>query len=309
MEIGNLQSGASVESTARPEASSSERVERPEERQGDAEVTISQEGRERNEQAKADTARNDELRERARESLRSNEQAAAEKDAGRPGVIAVRLGIGPPPLEEKQESSEPEEVVRQGLRDRALIPRVEGVLDDQQDDETETVALPGKGKDAERPRALGETRAQQIGLAREEREFTPSPSVADAFASRDAGTRDRAVAEVLGRAETRSTERSDEPEDLDRATSVAPQVGPTPGNEDARRAEILGSDRQDESEEDKERAREALTLGGSVEADAADQLVTRFLSGGDREQAGPTPQAREELGERAGQTQEFPPEE
>ena len=307
MEIGNLQNGTAVESTAQPPASSPERVERPEERQGDAEVSISREGQERNEQAKADAARSEELRERAREALRSNEQAAAEKEAVRPGVIAVRLGIGPPPLEQKQESSEPEEVVRQGLRERALIPQVEGLLDEHAD-ETETVTLPGQVDQDERARVLGEDRSQQVGLAPQEREFTPTPASADAFASRDAGTRDRAVAEALQRVETRSTERSDEPEDLDRATSVAPQIGPVAGNEDARRAEILGSDRRDESEEDEERAREVLTLGGSVEASAADQLVTRFLSGGDREEAGPTPQVREELGERAGETEKLPPE-
>ena len=308
MEIGNVQNSAPVESTARPEASSSERVERPEERQGDAEVSISHEGRERNEQAQADAARNDELRERAREALRSNEQAAAEKDEIRPGVIAVRLGTGPPPLEARQESSEPEEVVRQGMRERALIPLVEGLLDEP-DDETETITLPGQGDRDERPQALGEDRSRQVGLERQEREFTPSPATTDAFASRDPGTRDRAVAEALQQLQTRSTQRSDEPEDLDRATSVAPQVGPAPGTEDARRAEILGSDRQNESEEDKERAREVLTLGGTVEANAADQLVTRFLSGGEREEAGPTPRAREELGERAGETAELPSEE
>ena len=308
MEIGNLQNGTAVESTAQAPASSPERVPRPEERQGDAEVTISQEGRERNEQARAAAARNDELRERARETLRSNEQAAAEKEAVQPGVIAVRLGMGPTQLEQRHESSEPEEVVRQGLRERALIPQVQGLLEEH-DDETETVTLPAQANQNERTKALGEDRFQQVGLASQEREFAPTPASADAFASRDAGTRDRAVAEALQRVETRSTERSDEPEDLDRATAVAPQVGPAPGNEDARRAEILGSDRRDDSEEDEERAREVVTLGGSVEADAADQLVTRFLNGRDREEAGPTPQAREELGERAGDTAELPPEE
>ncbi len=307
MEIGSLQNGTAVESTAQPPAPSPERVERPDERPGDAEVTISQEGRERNEQAKADGARNEELRDRAREALRSNEQAAAEKETARPGVIAVRLGTGPPPLEQRQEASKPEEVVRQGLRERALIPQVQGLLEEH-DDETETVTRPGQVDQDEGTQILGEDRSQQVGLGRQEREFTPTPATADAFASRDAGTRDRAVAEVLQRVETRSTERSDEPEDLDRATSVAPQVGPALGSEDARRAEILGSDRRDESEEDEERAREALTLGGSVEASAANQLVTRFLSGGDRKEAGPTPQAREELGERAGETK-LPPEE
>ena len=308
MEIGNLQNGTAVESTARQPASSPERAERPEERQADAEVSISQEGRERNEQAKAATARNEQLRERAGEALRSNEQAAAEKEAVRPGVIAVRLGIGPPPLEQRQESAEPEEIVRQGLRDRALIPQVEGLLEEH-DDETETVSLPGQGNQDEGTRVLGADRSLQVGLASQEREFTPTPAIADAFASRDAGTRDRAVAEALQRVETRSTERSDEPEDLDRATAVAPQVGPARGNEDARRAEILGSNRGDESEEDEERAREVVTLGGSVEASAADQLVTRFLNGRDREEAGPTPQAREQLGERAGETEALPPEE
>ncbi len=300
MEIGSLQSGTPVESPAQPQASSPERSERSDARQGDAEVTISEEGRQRNEQAKADAARNEELRERARETLQSNEKAAADRGEVQPGVIAVRLGVGPPPLEQREERSEPEEVVRQGLRDRALIPRVEGLLDDGQDDETETASVSGD-KD-ERPQGLGEERSQQIGLARQEREFTPTPATADAFASRDAGTRDRAVAEALQRAETQSTLRADEPEDLERATSVAPQIGPVLGSDDARRAEILGSDQRDESEEDEERAREVLTLGGSVEANAADQLVTRFLTGGDREEAGPEPQVREELGERAGET-------
>ncbi len=299
MEIGSLQSGTPVESPAQPQASSPERNERPDERQRDAEVTSSEEGQGRNEQAKADAARNEELRERAREALQSNEKAAADRGEVQPGVIAVRLGVGPTPLEQREQSSEPEEILRQGLRDRALIPQVEGLLDDGQDDETETATV---SEDSERPQGLGEERSRQIGLARQEREFTPTPATADAFASRDAGTRDRAVAEALQRVETQSTERADEPEDLDRATSVAPQVGPALGSEDARRAEILGSDRRDESKEDEERAREVLTLGGSVEANAADQLVTRFLTGGDREEVGPEPQAREELGERAGET-------
>lgn len=298
MEIGSLQESATSESVARAQSQRTEAEKPSQEREGNAEVSISQEARELNEQARAKEATNEQLREKVLAQAQSGERAAAEHGELQPGVIAVRVGVGPPPLEQQREETAPEEVVLQGLRDRSNIPRLDGLLEDESAAKKEdAVRLPGQGHEKERPRILGQERSQ-VAFGREDRE-APVPTAPEAFASRDAGTRDRAVAEALQRAELFGVDRSDAPEVFDRATSVAPQVSQLPGTDDARRTDTAASERQDDSEETEERAREVLTLGGSVEASASDQLVTRFLGSGEREQPGPTPRAREELGERA----------
>lgn len=299
MEIGSLQESATSENVAREQSQRTEAEKPSQEREGNAELSISQEARDLNEQARAEEAANEQLREKVLSQAQSGERAAAEDGKLQPGVIAVRLGLGPPPLEQQREKTDPNEVLLQGLRDRSNIPRLDGLLEDESADEKdEAVRLPGQGHEGERPRVLGQERASQAALGREDRQ-APVPTAPEAFASRDAGTRDRAVAEALQRAELFGVDRSDEPEVFDRAASVAPQVSPLPGTDDARRADTAASERQDDSEKTKERARDVLTLGGSVEASASDQLVTRFLGSGEREQPGPTPRAREELGERA----------
>jgi hypothetical protein len=308
MEIGSLQESATRESVAAAQSQRTEAEKPSQEREGNAEVSISQEARELKEQARAEEAANEQLREKVLTQEQSDEREAAKRGELQPGVIAVRVGVGPPPLEQQREKATPEEVVLQGLRDRSNIPQLDGLLEDDADDEkAEAVRLPGQGHEEERPRILGEEKAAEVTLGREDRE-APVPAAPEAFASRDAGTRDRAVAEALQRAELFGVDRSDEPEVFDRATSVAPQVSQLPGTDDARRTDAAASERQNDSEETEERAREVLTLGGSVEASASDQLVTRFLGSGEREQPGPTPQAREELGERAAEPEPTPEE-
>ena len=308
MEIGSSNDSAAVVASPRPQTGRQEPPTAPAQER-EAEVQISQEARDlRAERARAEAEAAAESRREAREDSLTDEdeRAAAEKGAIQPGVIAVRLGVGPPPLEQQQERAGAEDIVRQGLKERSLIPQIDELLDDGEKDEREVAAAPLRGaRDHEqRTRIPGQDKAKQPGP--EEREFTPTPSTAEALASRDAGTRDRAVAEALQQVERRSVDRSDEPEDLDRATAVAPQVGLATGGEETRRAEILGADRQDDSSESQ--AREVLTLGGTVEANAADQLVTRFLGSGEREEPGPEPRAREELGERASEPEPHTPE-
>ncbi len=297
MEIDSPNDSAAIVASPRPQPARLQ-TPAPAAQEREAEIQISREARDlRAERARAEAEALEESRREAREEALNDERAAAEKGAVQPGVIAVRLGVGPPPLEQQQERAEPENIVRQALNERSLIPQIDGLLDNGEKEEREVAAAPLLGeRDLEqRTRILGQSKAEQP--EREEREFTPTPSTAEALASRDAGTRDRAMAEALRQVEHRSVDRADEPEDLDRATAVAPQVGLATGGEEARRAEILGSDRQDDSGESE--AHEVLTLGGTVEASAADQLVTRFLGSGEREDPGPEPRAREEFGERA----------
>ncbi len=297
MEIGSSNDSAAIVASRPPQPARQELPAPPAQEREDG-VQISQEARDlRAERAHAQAENAEESRREAREDALSDERAAAEKGAIQPGVIAVRLGVGPPPLEQQQERAGPEDLVRQGLQGRSLIPQIAGLLDNGEKEEREVAAAPLRGeRDLEqRTRISGQDKAEQPGSA--EREFTPTPSTAEALASRDAGARDRAAAEALQQVERRSVDRSDEPEDLDRATAVAPQVGLATGGEESRRAEILGANRQHKSGEAE--AREVLTLGGTVEANAADQLVTRFLGSGEREEPGPEPRAREELGERA----------
>lgn len=303
MDVGSLQDSPPLESTGPAQARRSESVERPSPEtrtEAKPDVTISQEARDLNERARTEAAKEERRQDTARE-----ERAATEARATQPQFIAVRLGTGPPPLEQQREQPSPEDVILQGLRDRSQLPKLDGLIETEEDREKaeEAKLLPRQRDAKERPQ-VGQDSAQSVGLASEDLEFTPVPSAPEAFASRDPGERDRAVAEALERAQTQSLGRADEPEDLERAASVAPQTAPLLGTDDTRRADVAAAVREDDSDEREERAREVLTLGGTVEATASDQLVTRFIGNrGDGEEPGPTPQPREELGERAGESQ------
>ena len=303
MDVGSVQDSPPVESAGVAQDRRPESVERPSpEARAEAkpEVTISGEARDLNERARTEAAE-----EERRQDTEREERAATEARATQPQFIAVRLSIGPPPLEEQREQPSPEDVILQRLRDRSQLPRLEGLIETKEDRARaeEAKRLPSQ-RDAEEHPQVGRDSARSLGLAREDREFGPAPATPEAFASRDPGERDRAVAEALERVQSQSLGRADEPEDLERAAAVAPQTAPLPGTDDARRADVAAAVREDDSDEREERAREVLTLGGTVEASASDQLVTRFLgNGGDGEEPEPTPRPREELGERAGERQ------
>ncbi len=130
MEIGSLQESATSESVAREQSQRTEAEKPSQEREGNAELSISQEARDLNEQARAEEAANEQLREKVLSQAQSGERAAAEDGKLQPGVIAVRLGLGPPPLEQQREKTDPNEVLLQGLRDRSNIPRIDVLLED-----------------------------------------------------------------------------------------------------------------------------------------------------------------------------------
>lgn len=286
MDIGSLQDSTASGSSARPERvqqdpprpAPPEREPEPQAREPSAEVRISREARDLNERARAAHAQD-----RRQEQARAEQQAADKQVAPRPSVIAVRLGVGPSPLEQQHRQLEPDDVVRQALNERALLPRLDGLLDQATPDQAPPVRLPGQGLAPERAPLPGQ---KDDPVAAKEREFKPANSSAEAFASRDPGARDRAAAAVLGQSEQPSADRLAGPEDMHRATAVAPQVGLSTGTEEARRPELLGAEREARRDDSRASARDALTGSGEVEATGADEIITRFLGshqGEDRE--------------------------
>ena len=96
-------------------------------------------------------------------------------------------------------------MILQGLRDRSQLPELDGLIETKEDRAMaeEAKRLPSQRDAEERPQ-VGRDSARSLGLAREDREFGPAPATPEAFASRDPGERDRAVAEALERVQSQS---------------------------------------------------------------------------------------------------------
>ncbi len=93
-------------------------------------------------------------------------------------------------------------------------------------------------------------------------------------------------------------QRSDEPEHGERAAAVAPQAAPLPtsGEPEARSS---ATDTPEERRAGEAAARAGLTLGGVVEAETGDAIVTRFIDGLPASSSGPEPSPAEHLGQRS----------
>jgi hypothetical protein len=271
-----------------------------------------------------------ELRTRATDPVRSQPPAAASRDsrpetpAQEPApVLAVRIGVAP--IGQIGDGPQRPNGAEAVLRERALLrdlgqvlslPRAEGR-------ELELPARSGKSDsgdaDESDERSEARDRARSASSSREEvvlagagsereapraeatRPRPPAPAARGGFAARDVRV-PRPAPEPTRRADDKrraAEERRSEPSSEPRLREVAAVIGSSGSgavrdpNETAQQLPLPGSGTQDE---DASRiAEQVATQFGSVEAQAADELVARFLGNlpGSGKDPGPEPRPRQ----------------
>ena len=245
-----------------------------------------------------------------REQTRSSETAPpssfpsrAPGGAGSLPVIAVRLGLPPPP-----DLADAEQLLREKLAEGARVQSVKlgGLLSTAQDGEhakasrnerpsdEARVDLPGARERTEVPGGPEPVKLPAVEASRPAPQTAPKPRpqpVEDSRAADEA--RETRQREIL--------QRSDRRNDLETAVAAASQSGVARTEENAanRRADSTrDTDPTDESARER-RAKEALTQAGDVEAQAEVELVTRFSERAFEQDLGRPERTREFVGQRS----------
>jgi hypothetical protein len=241
-------------------------------------------------------------RERLAESRpRPPENSAAEIElrAQARRTIAVRVGPAPAP-----ELIDLEELQLRALNERAALRQVASVVlpqDSQPSADraqpaapplpgqgraaTGELQLPGSGKTG-RPTTLPPRDAPRLvstATARQARAHQPGP-VQNAPAPRE-----------IERLERQAIELPLANEDLQTTSAVAPHAAPLMGAERAPGAETPGAGGSDAREPAQAIAQQTLTHAGVVEAQAEDELVTRYFERSRPQDPGPEPRVPGEL--------------
>jgi hypothetical protein len=264
---------------------------------------------------------------RERRAQESDAQPERPNAASR-ATLAVRTG--PAPIESfAVDPAGAEDLLRESLRSRAAFRDLEAVLAPARDlvseqpsgasaegsgsakpEPTETTTPSTRspepretsdGSDApERmPPLMGEGRDENVDETLPPRR--PLPPTTDAFEPISAGPAVPSTRSQIDRdaelEERAAEQRTDEPQDLERAAAVAPQAAPLP-TLDENRAHT-GADPSISRAAGSEVARSVLTDAGVVEAQAEDEIVSRFIDRLPAHDVGPEPAPREYIDQRS----------